>query len=97
MCFEKKHDLANEYFHQIDENLGFTHNVSTKFLAYYVSFKSGNKKLDGNLEVKKLNKVFQDFDLVGEGWGRFMYKIEEAPSWSKFDYGFIVYSERAYC
>ena len=47
MYFQKEHDLAQDYFSNIDENLGFTHNVSTSKFCYYVSFKKNN--VDYNL------------------------------------------------
>ena len=44
MCFQKEHDLALECVLNIDENFGFTHNVSTNETNYYVSFKKMTKK-----------------------------------------------------
>ena len=67
MCFQKEHDLAGEYFyHHMGENLGFTHNVSTNFFACYVSVKSGNISFNGDLETKKFNKLFEEYDLASE-------------------------------
>ena len=61
MCFQKEHDLAEEYFyHHMGENLGFTHNVSTNFFACYVSVKSGNASFNEDMETKKFNKVFEE-------------------------------------
>ena len=48
------------------ENLGFTHNVSTNFFACYVSVKSGNISFNGDLETKKFNKLFEEYDLASE-------------------------------
>ena len=41
--FQKEHEIADEYFYEIEGSLGFTHNVSNKSLHYYISFKSEKK------------------------------------------------------
>ena len=81
MCFQKEHDLAEEYFlHHMGENLGFTYNVLTNFFACYVSVKIHNTSFNGDLEIKKLNKIFEEYDLASEGWSKFKYRIEAAPT-----------------
>ena len=77
------------------ENLGFTHNVSTNFFACYVSVKSGNISFNGDLETKKFNKLFEEYDLASEGWSKFKYRKEAVPTWSEFDYEFIAFSEKS--
>lgn len=76
MCFQKEHDLAQDYFSNIDENLGFTNNVSTSKFCYYVSFKKNNV----------------DYDLASEVWSEFKYRIDKAPSCSEFDFELVVFS-----
>ena len=44
------------------ENLGFTHHVSTNFFACYVSVKSGNAHFNGDMEIKKFNKLFEEYN-----------------------------------
>ena len=79
----------------MSENLGFTHNDSTNFFACYVSVKSGNINFNGDLETKKIIKLFEEYDLASEGWSKIKYRIEAAPTWSKFEYEFIVFSKKS--
>ena len=53
MCIQNEHDLAQHYFSKIDEGLGFTYNVSTNDIYYYVSFNKDDKKFNGDVELKK--------------------------------------------
>ena len=53
MCIQNEHDLAQHYFSKIDEGLGFTCNVSTNDIYYYVSFNKDDKKFNGDVELKK--------------------------------------------
>ena len=40
MCFQKEHDLVEEYsYHHIGEKLGFSDNVSTNFLLVMFPWK----------------------------------------------------------
>ena len=38
------------------------------FFACYVSVKSGNTSFNGDLEIKKFNKLIEVYDLASEGW-----------------------------
>ena len=96
MCFLKEHDLAQESFHQIDENLGFTHNVSNSSFYCYISFKKDDEKFNGDIELEKFNKLFEEHELADEAWNKFYYKIKKVPNWLKFDFEFTVYTERVY-
>ena len=51
MCFQKEHDLERHYFSKVEEDLGFTHNVSTNNNDYYVSFNKDDKKFNGDFEA----------------------------------------------
>ena len=94
MVFQKEHAIAGEYIYEIEENLGFTHNVSNRSLHYHISFKLDNKNFSAERDLKKFNKLYDDYNLVDEGWEKFNYRIEKAPSWSEFDSEVIVYSKR---
>lgn len=94
MVFQKKHAIGNKYFYEIEEGLGFTHNVSNRSLCYYIFVKKGNKNFDADEELEKVNKLFVQYKLPDESWGKFRYEIEPAPVWSEFDYEMIVYSKR---
>ena len=54
----------------MSENLGFTHNDSTNLFACYVSIKSGNINFNGDLETKKIIKLFEEYHLASEGWSK---------------------------
>ena len=58
------------------ENLGFTHNDWTNFFACYVSVKRGNINFNGDLETKKIIKLFEEYHLASEGWSKIKYRIE---------------------
>ena len=94
MCIQNEHDLAQHYFSKIDEGLGFTYNVSTNDIYYYVSFNKDDKKLNGDVELKNFKNLFVELKLASEGWCKFKYRIDKAPSWSGFDFELIVFSER---
>ena len=81
MCSEKEHSLADTGF-----NTGFTHNVSTNFFACYIPVKNDNKKFNADLEVKRINELFDKFELTDECWNKFNYKNEAGHAWSDFDY-----------
>lgn len=57
MFFQEEHAIADEYFHEIKENLAFTHNVSSRSLHYYISFKLANMNFSVDRELKKFNKL----------------------------------------
>ena len=83
MCFRKEHTIAQEYFYQTDENLGFTHNVSNRNLHYYISFKSRNKNFNGDREVQKFNKFFDEFefaDEAGQNLNTILKKLRVGPN-----------------
>ena len=61
------------------ENLGFTHNVSTNFFACYVSVKSDKASFNGDMELKKFNKLFEEYNLASEGCSKLKYRIKTAP------------------
>lgn len=77
-----------------EENLGFTQDVSNRNLHYYISFKLDNKNFCVEKELKRFQKLYHKYKLAYEGWKKFNYYIEKAPSWSKFDFELIVYSTR---
>ena len=88
MVFEKEQAIADEYFFEFEEGLGFTYSVSNRRLCYYISVKKGNK------ELEKFNKFFVGYKLADEGWEKFKYEIEPQAMWSEFDYEVMVYSKR---
>ena len=67
MCFAKEHPLADYYFCYSGFDTGFTHNVYTNFFACYISVKKDNKKFNADLEVKRFNELFHEFELADEG------------------------------
>lgn len=79
MFLQKKHDLARYYFSKTDESLGFTHNVSTNNIYYYVSFNKDDKKFNEDVEVEKFKELFVKFELASEGWCKFKYRIDNVP------------------
>lgn len=87
--------MAQEYFLNIEEELSFTHNVSTNEINYYVSFVSFKKtanKFDGD-KVEKFKKLFVEYDLA-EDWREFKFRIDKAPTLSDFDFELVVFSTR---
>lgn len=57
MFFQDEHAIADEYFHEIKENLRFTYNVSYRSLHYYISFELDNMNFSVDRELKKFNKL----------------------------------------
>ena len=51
-------------------------------------------KISVQTELKKFNKLYDDYNLMDEGWEKFNCHIEKAPSWSKFEFGLIGSSKR---
>ena len=43
---------------------------------------------------KKFKELFDKFDLASAWWQEFDFKLEEAPLWCDYDFGFIIYCER---
>lgn len=79
MFLQKEHDLARYYFSKTAESLGFTHNVSTNNIYYYVSFNKDDKKFNEDVEVEKFKELFVKFELGSKGWCKFKYSIDNAP------------------
>ena len=94
MVFEKEQAIADEYFFEFEEGLGFSYSVSNRRLCYYISVKKGNKNFDADKELEKFNKFFVGYKLADEGWEKFKYEIEPQAMWSEFDYEVMVYSKR---
>ena len=94
MVFLKELAIADKNIYEIEENLRFTANVSNRSLHYYIAFKLDNKNFSANRELKKFNKLYDDYNLMDKGWEKFNCHIEKAPSWSKFEFGLIGSSKR---
>ena len=45
MVFQKEHAIADEYYYEREEGVGFTHNVSIGSLCYYIYVKKSKQKM----------------------------------------------------
>ena len=56
--------------------------------------KKDSNVFNGDLELFRFQKLFDEYDLKAEGWSPFKYVIKETPSWSDYDFEFIVCSKK---
>ena len=68
----------------MDSNLCFHPLVGTLDIWYCISVKKDDKNFDGDKEKKKINKLFNKFNLASEGWEPFKCKIVKATLWSDY-------------
>lgn len=47
------------------------------------------------LRLKHLKKLLVDYYLASEGCRKFKYRIDKAPSWSDFDFEFVVLFQKS--
>lgn len=94
MNFEKEHSFADEYCNYKSHNVGFTQLIGFGKTYYYVSFKKDGNVFNGDLKLFRFQKLFDEYDLKAKGWSPFKYVIKETPSWSDYDFEFIVYSKK---
>ena len=67
MIFGKEHSFVDEYRNYKSDNVGFTQLIGFGQTYYYVSFKKDGNVLNGDLELFRFQKLFDEHDLKAEG------------------------------